>query len=300
MDIFGTSGNDDLRGTQSDDVFHLTQGGNDIARGRAGNDVFEMGNRFTAADSLDGGDGFDAVDVTGSLTATFTAATVTRIELLNLGGGFYDITVDDANVAAGATMVVRCTGEELVFYGGAETDGSFVLKGGSGKDWLLGGTGDDRISGNAGRDTLHGHEGDDVLIGGIGANHFTGGFGADEIRCGKSVDTFRYVSGLESSSTTHDTVVKLDADEDRFDVDLAVTNVEAKSGTLNTATFDSDMGTAINDWTGAVVLTVTGGDLIGHTYLVIDANGNVSYDAGTDHVIDITGYSGTLDTGDFV
>jgi hypothetical protein len=293
--VVGTSGDDDLRGTQRKDTFHLAQGGDDTARGRGGTDIFEMGSAFTAADSLDGGADFDAVEVfeTSATTIVFTATTLIDVELLKLtGGGSFDLTSDDANVAAGATLQVRVEPTtDLVFDGSAELDGSFHLRGASGSDFLTGGAGTDRLGGQGGDDALVGRGGDDLIRGGLGA---------DDIRPRKGADTLAYTSGADSSSTTHDTVVKLDANEDRFDVDLAVTNVVTKSGTLNTATFDSDMGTAINDWTGAVVLTVTGGDLIGHTFLVIDANGNVSYDAGTDHVIDITGYSGTLDAADFI
>ena len=44
----------------------------------------------------------------------------------------------------------------------------------------------------------------------------------------------------------------------------------------------------------------SGGDLIGHDFLIVDTNSNNVYNCGTDYVIDITGYTGTLDSGDFI
>ena len=63
------------------------------------------------------------------------------------------------------------------------------------------------------------------------------------------------------------------------------------------------MGTALNDGlspSNAYLVTATGGDLAGHVYLVVLDSSNAAYDPGTDLVFDITGYSGTLDTGDFI
>ena len=133
-----------------------------------------------------------------------------------------------------------------------------------------------------------------------GNNSVTGGAGADDITCGGGTDTLVYAAGSDSTSTGHDTIHGFNADADKFDLTVAVTNVTSDSGSLSTATFDTDMGNAINDWVGATVMTATGGDLSGEVFLVVDMNANNSYDAGTDLVVDITGYSGTIDTGDFI
>jgi hypothetical protein len=49
------------------------------------------------------------------------------------------------------------------------------------------------------------------------------------------------------------------------------------------------------------VVNVTGGDLVGKSYLVINADtgDGYGYVAG-DYVMEITGFTGTLDTGDFI
>jgi hypothetical protein len=45
---------------------------------------------------------------------------------------------------------------------------------------------------------------------------------------------------------------------------------------------------------------VTGGTLAGHIILIVDGDGSAQYNAGSDYVIDITGHTGTLTTGDFI
>jgi hypothetical protein len=72
---------------------------------------------------------------------------------------------------------------------------------------------------------------------------------------------------------------------------------------VDSATFDSNLGGAGDDALPghqAWVVHASGGDLIGHDFLVVDVNGNAQYNAGTDYVIDITGYTGTITAGDFI
>jgi hypothetical protein len=51
---------------------------------------------------------------------------------------------------------------------------------------------------------------------------------------------------------------------------------------------------------GATEITVTGGTLDGHIFLIVDGDGNATYDAGSDYVIDITGHTGTIAAADFI
>ena len=44
-----------------------------------------------------------------------------------------------------------------------------------------------------------------------------------------------------------------------------------------------------------------GGTLDGHLFLIVDADGNHAYTpGGTDYVIDVTGYTGTLTVSNFI
>src|SRR5437763_1577137 len=80
--------------------------------------------------------------------STFGPRTMTGIEPLVVLPGFsYDITTNDGNVAAGATLKVQATqlaaGQSLHFNGAAEHDGSFLVFGGNGDDVFTGGDGND-------------------------------------------------------------------------------------------------------------------------------------------------------------
>jgi Ca2+-binding RTX toxin-like protein len=167
-------------------------------------------------------------------------------------------------------------------------------------DLLLGGGGDDKLFGGGGGDELEGGSGDDELSGGGGRDSFRGEEGGDRILGGGGRDTIHFAGALESTSTSHDTLVEFNADSDRLDVPVAVTDVSVKSGSVSAATFDADMGNEANDFVGAILIAVTSGDLSGHLYLVVDLDGTLAYEAGADLVMDITGFTGTLDTGDFI
>ena len=161
--VFGGLGTDTLIGGQASDAFY-----------------FGEGNRFTAADTIDGqGGADDQLGLRGNYTVAFTATTMTGIETLSLlsasdtrfgaaaPGYHYDLTIDDANVAAGARLVVNANnlraGESVRFDGGAETDGTIRFVGGLGADTAIGGRGDDFLYGGGGGDTLSGGAGNDVF-----------------------------------------------------------------------------------------------------------------------------------------
>jgi hypothetical protein len=70
------------------------------------------------------------------------------------------------------------------------------------------------------------------------------------------------------------------------------------------ATFDSNLGTAINAFLGAqhaILFEPDTGTLAGSTFLIVDLNGNGSYNSGVDLVIDVTSETGNvLSTDDFI
>ena len=130
---------------------------------------------MTAADSIDGGDGFDTLSLNGNYSGTraltLGATTIQNVEGLTLGAGFnYSITTNDGNVAAGQTLYVDGSAvggnKTLTFNGAAELDGNFNITAGTGAVNLTGGNGNDtftmganltnadRINGGGGYDTL--------------------------------------------------------------------------------------------------------------------------------------------------
>ena len=51
----------------------------------------------------------------------------------------------------------------------------------------------------------------------------------------------------------------------------------------------------------AVLFTPTSGDLAGHNFLIVDANGTAGYQSGQDFVIDLHSANlASLSTGDFI
>lgn len=183
--IGGTSGNDFRAGGRGDDFFYLQQGGDDTTNGGTGNDAFYFGAALTAADVVDGGAGDDVLALQGNYAGlTLGGGNLNNVETLALVSGSdtrfgdtganrysYAVTSVDANVAAGAKLIVNgavlLSGENLTFDGSTETDGSFFMYGGMGTDRLTGGSGNDVFFMAEGRlnpgDQFIGGGGDDIL-----------------------------------------------------------------------------------------------------------------------------------------
>ena len=195
----GTSGDDSLAGGSHDDNFDLTLGGDDTAFGAAGADGFYFGQSFTAADRVDGGKGLDTLDLNGDYSAgvVFAAATMVNVEALSLEAGFdYRLTLDDANVAAGAVLTIDAWGRTR-FDGSAETDGRFIFDVRSEGDEFFGGKGDDVVNnqslGFAGKTRLDGGGGYDTLV-------TTGGF--DATLTGANCARFERIQILNTAGDT--------------------------------------------------------------------------------------------------
>ena len=242
--INGTSGNDVIVGPNNNAVL-IGGAGNDIITPGAGidtvsagsgNDTIYMRGNLTAADHIDGGAGKDTVSLSGDYSGglILAAATITNVEVLYLAAGHsYNLTTNDATVAAGQTLTVLASafgaGDSLTFNGSAETDGAFIVRGGAGNDTLTGGAGND------------------VLSGGNGANFITGGGGADTLTGGSGVDTFVYNGVSDSTGQQHDTLTNFQFGIDRFDLPGAVTGIDATvaTGFLSGASFDANLALAI-------------------------------------------------------
>jgi hypothetical protein len=124
---------------------------------------------------------------------------------------------------------------------------------------------------------------------------------------GGSKDVFVYTNVLESTGTTHDTIVGFDFKLDKFDLDVTVTGIDANvSGALSDGSFNADLKSAIKASKlgagHAVEFDATGGSLAGHHFLVVDANGVAGYQSGADYVIELSGaqHVAAIDTTDFI
>lgn len=166
--------------------------------------------------------------------------------------------------------------------------------GGSGDDKIIGNRDANILTGNAGNDILHGREGADILNGGAGADYLTGGLGAD---------TYIYLQASDSTSVNFDTIRTLSR-IDKVQTWFQVTGVDHEvHGALNSASFDSDLAAATGSLEAnhAEIFHATSGTDAGDYFLVIDANGQAGYQAGSDLVIKIDhGHLHHLSVSDFV
>lgn len=150
--VYGTAGNDTLRGTHFNDLLDGYQG-NDYILAQIGRDrVFGgLGN-----DTLLGGDGNDIVEG-GAGNDSITG-----------GNG-----ADTLNGGAGNDEVAGNNGNDSLL----GSRGNDVLLGAAGNDTLFGGADDDTLFGGTGADNLNGGGGDDRLSAGTGADTFIIGTG---------------------------------------------------------------------------------------------------------------------------
>jgi Ca2+-binding RTX toxin-like protein len=194
--FFAGAGDDTLSGSNDPSVdgdqFYLQLGGNDTVFGNAGYDLFLMGAALTSADKIDGGADYDVVYLKGDYSGglVFLPTTMVNVEYLRMSAGFsYNLTTDDATLAAGQKLVVSASvlgsGDTLIFDGSNELDGSFAIVGGAGNDTLTGGSGDDTINlGFGGSDTAHGGGGNDAFNVGAAldsSDSIDGGAGTDRV-----------------------------------------------------------------------------------------------------------------------
>jgi Ca2+-binding RTX toxin-like protein len=189
--FYGGMGNDTFTGGAGNDYLDAHNGGNDTFTGGDGDDSVSFFGAYTTGDAFDGGAGNDSMYFYGNFAGglTFNGTKVKNVESVTLGAGFsYNVTTTNTLVAAGATMSFNtyysAVGDNFIFNGAAETDGSFLLTGGDGNDKLTGGSKADQFFLNrAGNDTMNGGAGDDTF-------HVSSDFtAADKLNGGAGIDT---------------------------------------------------------------------------------------------------------------
>jgi VCBS repeat-containing protein len=158
--LIGDEKNNSITGAERSDTFLLGQGGDDVALGGAGNDNLVFVGSLTAADVVNGGEGTDTLVLQGDYGALALTSNISFIENISILGGDninfgepgtnrydYVLTTHDSNFAAGVQARINgaalLADEDFTFDGSAETDASFVVYGGRGRDTLLGGLGND-------------------------------------------------------------------------------------------------------------------------------------------------------------
>ncbi len=291
---YGGAGPDTITGDPTlPGLYHLEQGGSDSVTGGSGNDGFYFGAEFDATDQVNGGGGTnDQIGLEGDYSAGLTlgALSTVGVEVIACLPSFsYKLITVDDNVAAGARLTIWAvrlpSANTLDFNGAAELDGKFTVYGGAGNDTIVGG------------------QGDDILWGLGGADSLTGNGGADSF-------TYNLVSQStgDAGGTIFDTINGFDALVDKFDLPGAVSGIDATvaTGSLSAAGFDIGLGLAVTPSRlaagHAVLFTPDAGSWSGHTFLIVDANGDPGYQSGADFVFELNGATnlGSLAPGAFI
>jgi Ca2+-binding RTX toxin-like protein len=262
-------------------------GSTPVIDGGTGNDLIQLlsaapgtfGYAFTASTRVQGGTGYDTLELQRAPVMTFTSTTMLGIEHLLLDNGYdYDFTTVNATVASGARLLVDgsalTTGNYLHFNGAAETNGAFDFLGGDAQD---------------------------VFAGGALADTFTGGWSGDTLTGGAGSDTFIYNGADESLFIHRDHITDFDASADHLQLDVDVAGINnAVSGAASTVTDIVNLANGHLTADHAMLVDVTSGALTGSTLLLIDANGTNGFQAASDYCIDVTGMTGTLNAADFI
>lgn len=188
--IFGTEGNDNINGTNKNDLIYGFEGndrinssnGQDCVVGGPGNDVL---NNSNGNDVLYGNEGNDILN--GSNGDDMMFGGTDKDSLYGSNGNDFMYGDEDDDKLHGSN------GNDTM-YGG---DGNDTLNGSNNDDHMFGNSGNDRLDGSNGLDSLEGNDGDDELIGGNNNDQLDGGDGDDRASGGSGVDSC--TAELESS-----------------------------------------------------------------------------------------------------
>jgi Ca2+-binding RTX toxin-like protein len=274
LDFVGTGNNDVFNGTQFADHFDMTQGGRDSVFGGRGDDVFTFGPALGPHDQINGGKGFDTLELAGGEPEiTITSGMLDGIDAVELSGGHeYAFFVD-----AAPSRVFTIDGSELggterlYVYAGNLQRGNFIFIGGDDGDYLVAGGGNDTLRGGGGADQLEGRDGNDQFV---------------------------YTDASDSTCAAFDLIVGFRAGRDSFVMPVPVTGVDpfVDGGFLDAtddATFNAELEVAIGSGQlaagHAVAFDPDSGNWQVTQFLIVDANGEAGYQGGEDIVIRVAG-----------
>ena len=300
--IDGAGGLDTLAGGLGDDTYVNQSGAIVREFSGHGNDTIESSSTF----SLSGIQHVENLTLIGSARANATGNSYANVLTGNLednrlrGGDGLDTLIG----GLGNDTYVDPAGDVIreFFSQGTDTveaSGNFSLSGVQHVENLL-------LTGTANSAGI-GNSYDNVITGNAGNNRLRGGAGADTLNGAEGNDVFVFGSLSDSTGAGHDTILRMNMNQDRFDFEGHTAGIAAKvsAGALSLSSFDTDLAQAIGAGqlgaNQAVLFDPNSGDLnvAGHQFLVVDANGIAGYQAGQDYVVELIGATGTLTLEDF-
>ncbi|HEY2069612.1 MAG TPA: calcium-binding protein [Rhizomicrobium sp.] len=248
---------------------------------------------FNSSDAFDGGTGNDM------LTIEYGHGNVFSLTLTNAMVQNTDFIIDDDGDLTLASNLIG-TGQSIGFTVLTGSVDASAVTAGSITATIADGS---SVIGSANADSF--------TNGGISSavtDSYTGGGGGDTINVGTGSDkaVLIYNGASDSTGVNFDTVIGFSTSADKFDTTATITGINptVTSGALNTASFDTDMASAIGATQlhahDAVLFTPTSGNYDGDTFLIVDLNGTAGYQAGQDLVIEMNNMSGTLTTSNFI
>ncbi|TAN71110.1 MAG: hypothetical protein EPN17_02870 [Methylobacter sp.] len=202
---------DSLQGTDLNDKIGCL-GGNDTVDGGSGNDSLTGG---IGDDQLSGGLDDDTVVGSDGNDSLYGNAGVNLIQggkgddyIRSDGQDIIDAGLGNDVIATygGGASVIGGEGNDNIY---GDSSGGETLLGGNGDDTIghvglvyngswSGGNGSDLIDGGAGNDFMHGDWGDDTILGGDGLDSLYGGWGSDQLDGGNGDDAFYGYYGNET------------------------------------------------------------------------------------------------------
>jgi Ca2+-binding RTX toxin-like protein len=195
--IQGSTGNDTIIGSSGNDTIAGDGGLNNLSGG-AGDDtfIFERGGSGNGTNIINGGLGFDRIQITQNDT------------LIRFSGGFDASNSLEQIDATGLTGTRVIISESNVVHDFSATTilGAVTIVGSTGDDTIVGSTADDTIVGNGGLNNLSGGGGDDVFLldrsgFGNGANILDGGLGFDQVQVTANDAFIRFSGGFDASNS---------------------------------------------------------------------------------------------------
>ncbi|BAY64503.1 hypothetical protein NIES22_46010 [Calothrix brevissima NIES-22] len=315
----GGAGNDSLNGGAGNDSLNGGTGIDTLIGGR-GDDIYIVD---TTTDTIteNANEGTDTIQS----SVIFTLATQPNIENLSLTGTATTGTGNAGNnIITGNAVNNSLNGGDGndSLYGNDGNDtldgkgGNDNVYGGQGDDQVYGEWGDDWIEGNEGNDQLHGWYGKDTLIGGSGNDvllgqynddslnagdgndSLDGGEGKDTLTGGVGIDRFDYRSLTDSLLNNFDVITDFNANtgNDLFLVSTARAGSLFNAGSV--ATLDQSgiaaKLTSANFGANYAAQFIFGSD----TFVAIN-DATAGFNANTDAIIKVTGFTGTLTVNNF-
>ena len=201
-DNFGILGVGQVRGSNFNDIFNISNANITLLEGQGGNDTF---NGYIALSTVNGGDGLDTMNIVG--TGFPGGGPVTMANDSQLVG----IEVFQAAASSTGSINLNMSAQsEAMTITGTNFHLDF-LAGGNANDTLNGLNGNDTLFGGGGVDTLNGGDGDDVLNGGAFGDVLNGGNGFDAASYNSAVTVNLTNTALNTGEALGDTYSSVEA-----------------------------------------------------------------------------------------